>query len=125
MDDDEEDFEPDPEITASIFNWLAYEISTKHPVGICPKTGDRLPKETRLKRRRGELCLCCSKVPKKGYDPDERFKDRGFCEPCLTALVEAGEYCTACKYAFDKHYMHDSSTCKLCKEIPDAPRLNP
>lgn len=117
----------DPEIQISIFNWLAYEITTKHATNLCAKTGKPYAKDVRRKRESGELCLSCNLVPRQGYDSNQKkwLRSGGFCESCLAALIDAGEYCTKCKYAFDQRYMHDKSICKLCEGYPDAPRLNP
>ena len=124
----EEEVEPDPEIQCAIFNWLAYEMASKHNVGMYVEDDElkQFTKEVRRKRRSGELCLRCNEQPSKDYDPKQKswLQDKGFCEPCLDTLQHAGEYCKKCKYAFETHYMHSEAMCKLCAEgCDEAPRL--
>lgn len=122
MSDDEDDFEPDPEIQLSIFNGLAYEIATKHAAIFDAVTGVEYDQTTRRKRKKGELCLRCNTVPSKNYDPEKRWNNQGFCDSCEVALKEAGELCLTCNYAFDKErYMHNDILCTLCHNHPDAP----
>jgi len=122
---DEEEVEPDPEIQASIFNWLAYEMAAKYSAIYEVIDGDLVEFETeiRRKRKRGELCLCCNEQPSKDYDPEKRWNDKGFCGPCLEVLKDAGEYCETCKYVFEEHKMKTNVLCNFCAECGDAPRM--
>jgi len=119
---DEEEHEPDPEIQESIFNWLAYAMATKHSAHLDEK-GKKFERDVRKKRNNGEFCLRCNEKPSQKYNPEKRWNDKGFCEPCLQVLKAAGEYCETCKYAFEERYMQTESLCKLCIECGDAPRL--
>ena len=125
FEDEDEDIEPDPEMQVAIWNGLAYGMAPKHsPIWeVIEGKLVEFDDETRKKRNRGILCLRCNEQPSQDYDPEKRWNDKGFCEPCLKALVEAGEYCETCKYSFEKHYMQPDSLCKLCFECGDSPRL--
>jgi hypothetical protein len=120
---DEDDIEPDPEIQVAIFNWLAYEIQAKYSTSF---DGDvKFKRDIRKKRHNGELCLRCNTQPSKDYSPEKRWNDKGFCEPCLKTIRDAGEYCETCHYAFEKDtHMQTQNLCKLCADYGDAPRLN-
>lgn len=120
---EEDEIEPDPEMQVAIFNGLAYAMSTKHSA-IWEVVEGKLVEfddETRKKRNRGELCLRCNKQPSQDHDPEKRWNDKGFCEPCLQALKTAGEYCETCKYAFERRRMKTDALCVLCEQCGDSP----